>query len=57
MDQENQEKEPKCSEVVDSDFLDPKGPIRQKDIHEVQETIEGGWSQGYGFYFQQNGPR
>ncbi|KAH1214598.1 Zinc finger CCCH domain-containing protein 65 [Glycine max] len=41
MDQENQEKEPKCSEVVDSDFLDPKDPICQKDIPEVQETIEG----------------
>ncbi|KAK7382117.1 hypothetical protein VNO80_00828 [Phaseolus coccineus] len=38
MDGVNQEKEPKCSEVVDSDFLDP---ISQKDILEVQELIKG----------------
>ncbi|RDX65163.1 hypothetical protein CR513_56203, partial [Mucuna pruriens] len=41
MEQENQEKEPKCSEFVDSDFLDPKDPISQKEIQEVQEIIEG----------------
>ncbi|XP_022641803.1 zinc finger CCCH domain-containing protein 65 isoform X2 [Vigna radiata var. radiata] len=41
MDRVNQEKRPKCSEVVDSDFLSPKDPISQKDIVEVQEIIEG----------------
>ena len=38
MDGVNQEKEPKGSEVVDSDFLDP---ISQKDILEVQELNKG----------------
>ncbi|KAK7387113.1 hypothetical protein VNO78_27626 [Psophocarpus tetragonolobus] len=41
MDQENQEKEPKFFEVVDSDCLDPEDPICQKDIQEVKETIQG----------------
>ena len=41
MDGVNQEKEPRCPEVVDSDFLDPKDPISQKDIVEAQEIIEG----------------
>ncbi|XP_047157375.1 zinc finger CCCH domain-containing protein 65 isoform X1 [Vigna umbellata] len=41
MDRVNQEKRPKCSEVVDSDFLSPTDPISQKDMVEVQEIIEG----------------
>ncbi|KAK7387122.1 hypothetical protein VNO78_27647 [Psophocarpus tetragonolobus] len=41
MDQENLEKEPKCSEVVDSDCLDPEDPIYKESIQEVKETIEG----------------
>ncbi|KAJ1441328.1 Zinc finger, CCCH-type [Sesbania bispinosa] len=41
MGQENQEKEPECSELkVDSDFMDPKDPVPQKEIQEVHETIQ-----------------
>lgn len=39
--QENKEKEPKSSEYFDSDFMDLKGPVRQKEIQEIQETVEG----------------
>ncbi|KAK7307140.1 hypothetical protein VNO77_39947 [Canavalia gladiata] len=41
MEQENQEKESKCSEFVGSDFMDPKDPVPQMEMQEVHETIEG----------------
>jgi hypothetical protein len=40
MGQENQEKEPECSELkVGSDVKDPKGPVPLEEIHNVHDTI------------------
>ncbi|MCI34639.1 zinc finger CCCH domain-containing protein, partial [Trifolium medium] len=40
MGQENQEKEPECSELkVGSDVKDLKGPVPLEEIHDVHDTI------------------
>lgn len=41
IEQENQEKEPKSSDIVDFDFVDPGDPVGQKEIQKVEKTIEG----------------